>query len=172
MEKPLTYEQVRGIVEDGDIVFFYGGKGLVQKIIRWVTGSKITHVGIAFWITSRSGRRLLMVERQGGTKRRIINLSFYDGRIMRVFKAPKRWAEVEEVALCRVGIEKYNFLQAIYVGIHDYFLRKFNIRLPKIDLRSEICSEFVGRVYGIPNPAISPGALFKIVSDTMKEKTV
>jgi hypothetical protein len=39
-------------------------------------------------------------------------------------------------------------------------MRKFNLRLPRISLDGEICSEFMARLIGLPDTNVSPQGLF------------
>ncbi len=92
----VTYEQYRDIAQDGDIIFIRGVKNsFVQSVIMFFTDSPYSHVGIAFWAIINDSPRLMIVEAQGGSNRRIINLSFYnDGTLIDVIKAPMSWLKV------------------------------------------------------------------------------
>ena len=158
----LSYEQARSKIQDGDIVFIKNKKTLVSRVIQFFTFSHYSHVGIAFWATIGKEQRLFMVEAQGGAKRRIVNMSFYEGEEMDIVMPPKRWADVQQVALERLGKVEYGWLEAYYVGLREFLLRTTKyIKLPQLDLPGEICSEYVARVYGLQNKHVSPQLLFE-----------
>lgn len=156
----VSYEQARLDIQDGDIIFIKNNKGLfLPQLIRFFTRSPYTHVGIAFWITTGSADRLMVVEAQGGAKRRIVNLSYYEDDHIDVVEAPKDWDRVSEKAIERLNQVPYGWLQALYVGVREFLLQYFNVKLPMRDLPGEICSEFVARIYDLPERHISPQLL-------------
>jgi hypothetical protein len=159
----LSYEASRNQFKSGDIVFVRGTKSILHRLIMFLTSSRYVHVGIVFWIQTddTSPKRLMIVEAQGRTNRRIVNLSFYDNRDLDVFSTITSWDQMQDTALEKIGIEKYGWITAIYVGIREFALKYFNIRLPKSNFPGEICSEFVARVVGILPAEISPGTLSK-----------
>lgn len=160
----VSYQDYRQVAQDGDIVFVCGSwKSIIQAIIMFFTGSRYVHVFLAFWMTTNNSRRLMVVEAQGGSKRRIISCSFYDDDKLVVIPAPKPWNQVEDVALQRVGIEDYSWITAIYVGLRNFVWNKLHIRLPRARHPSEICSEFVARVYQLPQRDVSPGELLQML---------
>ena len=77
-EKFSTYEKAREHINDGDIVFIRDKVGPIVALIRFFTRSRYSHVGIAFWINTGGKKRLMFAEAQGGAKRRIVNISYYD----------------------------------------------------------------------------------------------
>lgn len=168
---PLRYEEARPYIEDGDIVFIHGSwKHPISALIMWFTKSHFSHVCIAFKMTTGGTDRLMCVEAQGSTRRRILNLSFYDDRLVTVIKAPKLWNDIQDKALNRVGIAKYNFIAAAYVGVREYMLKTVNVHLPSLNMRYEICSEFVADVLGLPETEISPQVLYEELLKISEEK--
>lgn len=162
--KKYTYDQARELIEDGDIVFVWGSwKDFTSGLIMYFTNSKFTHVFICFDHPTDNGPRKLLVEAQKGSARRILNFSFYENKYFSIIKAPKQWKEVNGVALDRVGKVKYGLLEAIYAGLSDYVWHVFRIRLPKFSLSSEYCSEFVARVYDLPEKEVSPQKLWNLL---------
>ena len=161
--KSYTYEELRDIVSDGDIVFVHGSwKSLVSALIMWTTKSQFSHVFICFKHQTEKEKqtRWLLVEAQKGTKRRILNMSYYQHRRFSVIKAPQMWRRVEDIALEQVGKAKYSALEAIYAGVIDLMWNVFRIKMPKFNLPTEICSEFVARVYELPEKNVSPQKLW------------
>ncbi len=168
---PLTYQEARPYIEDGDIVFIHGSwKSPINAIIMWFTKSSFSHVCIAFKMKTGNVERLMCVEAQGSTRRRILTLSFYDERKVTVIKALKPWTEIQDKALERVGVAKYNLLAATYIGIREYVLKTFGYTLPSLQLRHEICSEFVAEVLGLSETEISPQVLYEELMKISGEK--
>jgi hypothetical protein len=157
----LNYDQLRQTVKNGDLIFQHGSRRRpFQLLIMAVTGSRYCHVGMAFWVTLSRKRRLMVVEAQNDGKRRIVTASFYRDDTFDVIRAPVPWRGIEDHALERVGEEEYSYLTALYVGLRELFMRKFNLRLPRISLDGEICSEFMARLIGLPDTNVSPQGLF------------
>ena len=168
---PLTYEEARPYIEDGDIVFIHGSwKRPVQALIMMFTASNFSHVCIAFKMRTGTEERLMCVESQGTTRRRIVNLSFYDKRMVTVIKAPKAWEEIQGPALERIGKAKYSMFAAAYIGTRELIYRAFNLRLPSLNLSHEICSEFVASVLGLEETEISPQVLYEELMKISEEK--
>lgn len=167
----LTYEQARNIIRDGDIIFIHGSwRQPLEALIMFFTRSKFSHCCIAFWVQTAGGTRLLCVEAQGGTSRRLLNFSFYADKMVTVIAAPCNWSTVECQALARVGQAPYGWFDAIYVGIREFALKYFNISLPMTQIRHEICSEFCASVYDIHPTEISPQLLYEELIKTSHER--
>lgn len=162
MLENLSYEEYRKIAKDGDIVFLHGTqKSLVSSAIMILTGHKYSHCFISFWVDICGQPRLLCVENQGGSKRRLLSASYYGDRTFDIIRAPVPWSELSELALSRVGEAKYGYIDAIFVGLKEYFWRKFAIRLSSANSRGEICSEFIARLLQFEQPMMSPGTLYE-----------
>ena len=156
----LSYEAARSHIKSGDIVFIKDSPTFLASIIRLFTRSKYSHVGIAFWMTSGGVERLMMVEAQGGTRRRIVNLSKYRNVDLDVVHAPEIWGAAVGIALERLSEVPYGYLEALYVGIVEALQQYFDITIPRKNFSGEICSEFVARIYNLPSKHVSPQALF------------
>jgi len=156
------YNDIRDDIEDGDIVFVRGSwKKPTHAIVMFFTRSKFCHVGIAFWMKSKTGRRLFMLEAHGNASRRIVNLGYYDKFGMLVVKAPKPWETIEDNALAKLGKVKYGYLEGFYIGLRDAFMNWFGIKLPSWNLPAEVCSSLVARLYGMKDPIVSPQKLYE-----------
>lgn len=165
------YEDIREQIEDGDIIFIKGSwKVFTQALIRLGTNSKLYHVGVAFWMNTKTTRRLFMLEAHGKSMRRIVNLSFYDKYEMIVMKAPKSWESVEEEALSKLGKVKYGYIEGFYIGLRDMFMNWFGIKLPSFNLPDEVCSSLVARLYGMEDPIVSPQVLYKDLLEITEER--
>jgi len=155
----LPYDQARSLIIDGDIVFIKDSPSWVGSVIRFFTKSRYSHVGIAFWITTGGITRLMMVEAQGGSRRRIVNLSKYAGVELDIMKAPKPWPDVAPRALEHLSDVPYGYMEAAYIGIVEAMQQYFDVTLPRKNFNGEICSEFVARVLELPSQHVSPQAL-------------
>lgn len=161
MVQLVTHEQVYSQINNGDIMFVANFNHLLARIIRFVTRSKYSHVAILFWATvPGGGKRLMVVESQGGTTRRVQDFDFYCKRSLHIIAAPKDWMSYESVALEYIGEVNYSYLDALYVGIRDFCFKYLGFKLPQRDFPGEICSEFVARCLGIQFTDQSPQDLF------------
>lgn len=155
-----TYEEARGLIGNGDVVFFTGYPTLFAFFIRLFTRSEWYHVGIAFWMEIEGVRRLMLLEanRHG---RSIVPMSRYSGKKMLVCKTPTTWQQmVSGGAIEKVAGVEYGWLDIISLFIYEVILKK---RPP--DFPGEVCSEMVAKLLrrgGIPLVTMqSPGNLFK-----------
>jgi len=166
--KIYSYEEIRGQIDDGDIIFTRGSwKDPIQALIMSVTDSLLSHACIAFWsyptLTSNpTENRLMVIEIFLGTKGKILPFETFNDRLFCGIKAPKEWSEVKHTALAQVGKRKYSLWQFTHVGLRDYFWNTFKIRLPRFkhSPQGEICSEFIARVYELSDHDVSPQGLW------------
>jgi hypothetical protein len=157
----LTYEEGRKFIQDGDLLFVANKKGIfLPQLIRFFTKSIFSHVAIAFWIDTAAGKRLLAVQAQGGNKRFVMNADALDKCDIYVMTSPTEWAKVAPQALIRLNEVPYGWFEAIYVGLREFLMTRFNITLPEKSFTGEICSEFVARVIGLTNVFVSPQLLY------------
>lgn len=164
----VTYEQGRERMQDGDIIFVRESTTFTSKMIRFFTRSEYSHVGVVFWATIGGQRRVFVVEAQGGTRRRIVNLGFYSSHSIDVVTSPRPWDEYASEALESIGVQDYGWIEAAYVGLRDFVLHQFNYVLPSKDLPGEICSEFVARLLQLPDPHLSPEGLRRALGGECK----
>lgn len=167
----LSYEEARHLIQNGDVVFFHGSwRNPFQALVMAFTRSNFSHVCIAFRMNVGGVERVMCVEAQGRTRRRILSLSFYSNKKMVVVASPKKWEDIQHKTFERVGIAKYSMLSAVYVGIREYLLKTLNIKLPISDLPHEICSEFVANVLGMEDVEISPQLLYEELMKSTHER--
>lgn len=160
------YAKLRPKIKNGDIVFIKNDSSWISKLIHYCTFSSYSHVGIAVWVTIENERRLMIVETQGGTKKRIVNMSIYDGCEMDVFRSPdKTWMNIRSEVMDRLGIVEYGWIQAIYIGIREFFMKKWSIKLPMKNFSGMICSEFVAKVFNLREVYVSPQRLYEQLID-------
>jgi hypothetical protein len=156
----LTYDELRSIAQDGDVVFLHRTNHWFSRLISAVTGSPFTHVNLAFWANIGPERRLMCVEASHKSKRRIVSMSYYHNRTFTLVRAIKPWESIMTDALSRVGREEYSDWTLLYVGLREGLENAVGWKLPAVDFKYEICSEFVARTEGLDDCVISPRRLF------------
>lgn len=160
--KTGRYEDIRPYINSGDIVFV-GGKGFIGRLIMFCTFSKYSHVGIAVNVSTGAGDRLMFAESEIGTKLNLVNLSRYLGYPMSIVPAITPWSlKISQKVFGRINVTGYSIPQAIHSALRDIFLRFFGWNFPKAkDYDGEICSEFIAKVYNLPDSDLSPEALLR-----------
>jgi hypothetical protein len=84
-----TYEEVRSVAKDGDIVFLtVNRRDYLSRLTSWFTTSPFTHAAFVFWYNER----LLMVESTTHGGIRIVLASTYSDRTWDILPAVKPWA--------------------------------------------------------------------------------
>lgn len=158
----MTYDEVRKIANDGDIIFLTVDKrNILSKITSFVTKSVYTHVAFVFWYKDR----LLLIESTTHGGIRIVHASTYKDRELEIIPAVKSWNDIQEKALERSGTTNYGWLSAIYIGIREFAFTNFNINLPaNKNNRNKACSEFVSEILELSDVDISPGKLYNFLS--------
>lgn len=158
----LTYSQARKMFNTGDVVFFEQsttGVHPVSSMVAFFTRSRVVHVGIACWATIGDKRRLMLVEAQGGARRRVVNLSFYQDRTMHVIPSQRPLGDYLDTAVNRLGQVRYGYLDACYIGLREVL--KNIVVLPRKNFSGEICTEFVSTMMGFDVPPLSPHSLME-----------
>lgn len=154
----LDYTELRSKAQDGDVVFFYVDRNLVlSRLVSWFTRSPYTHVGFLFWFKDR----LMLLD--SGTKGgpRIVLASKYAHDGFELVPAPRKWSEIEDRALARSGSAHYGWMSAAWIGVREFAFTRFGIRLPATkNNRNKACSEFVAEILELPDPDITPSALY------------
>lgn len=171
--KAIPYAEGRDLIEDGDIIFVARKKGIIlPALIKFSTKSIFTHCAIAFWLETNGVRRLMAVQQQGGYKRFIMNLSALDKCQLYVVSPTKTWKDVTTTALAKINKVSYGYLEALYVGVREFLMTRFNIRIKERHFTGEICSEFVAEVLQCTDVYISPQILFEELMKTQSVKMI
>jgi hypothetical protein len=163
----LDYLESRSHIKNGDVLM-YRGRSLPSRVIRWVTGSRYSHAGLAAWWNDR----LMVMEAVG---RGVVVTSI--SRNIRSYPGGVEWfASIEEipddqrlrmVAFAQRELGKdYALRQALFLGIRVLFQRSSEQR---DKLRREerlFCSHYVAEAYnsigrdlkkGVSDRFMSPG---------------
>lgn len=158
----MTYDEVRALACDGDIIFLTVNKtDYLSRLTSWFTKSPYTHAAFVFWYKDR----LMVVESTTHGGSRISFASVYSDRNIDMIAAPKSWEAIEEKALARSGTAEYGWISAAYIGIREFCFTHFGWKLPQNKKnRSKACSEFVAEVLELDDVDISPGKLYKTLN--------
>ena len=158
----MNYNEVRSIAKDGDILFLHvNKKDWMSSLISFFTKSPYTHAAFLFWYKDR----LMLVESTTHGGIRIVQASTYKDREIDLISAPKNWIDIEMSALSRSGTASYGWLSAIYIGLREFMFTHFNVSLPADKHnRNKACSEFVAEILNLDDVDISPGMLYKKLS--------
>jgi hypothetical protein len=155
------YDELKHDIQNGDIAFIRGHHPLLHRLIAFFTGNDLFHVGFVFWIEVEDQKFLMMLDVNGGTKRRLLSLSHYKDYDMDVIAAPKEWSEIAQEALNGIGKKDYSLVQAAYVGISERMYKMIGFNLPNVEFASEICSHVVAELLGYKDVNISPAKLYE-----------
>lgn len=160
--KIFTYDEIRCMAMDGDVMFLTVNKNdYLSRLTSWFTKSPFTHAAFLFWYRNR----LMIVESTTHGGIRIVQASTYKDRMFGLIEAPCPWEYIAGRALERSGTAEYGWLSATYIGLREFFLQKFSIRLPvQQNNRNKACSEFVAEVLGLEDVDISPKKLYDMLS--------
>jgi len=157
----MSYHELEHLIQDGDIIFVRSKGTFLHNIITYFTTAPQIHCGIAFWIEMHGKRHLLMLETNGGARRRLISVRNYKECDIDVLEAPVKWEEIAHIALDHLGDDReYGWIEAIYVGITETVERVFGVRLPKYSFDSEICSKLVADIIKLESTEMSPAKLY------------
>lgn len=169
MTTPMTYDEVRDKVKNGDIVYLWtpplgqwkNWRAIIFPLVKFFTGSPIYHCGVAIWMDQPNGtKRLMLVESnlQGGKK--VLPLSYYAPRKMEIHALPEAYSfeHMETPLMANIGTQPYSILAFLGVGVREYF------GLPARDYAGQICSELCAQAWidaGAPliETLVSPGKL-------------
>lgn len=168
----ISYSEARKIIKDGDVVFIRAEyNSFFSKVIAFWTRGTYTHVGIAFWMSlTDTDDRLMIVESQRFTKRRMINLSYYSECELTILQGTRPWREYVDDAFHKLGTIGYSWIDAIHVGLQEYSMKWTNKMLTPIG--GEFCSEFVARMLNRDEIFISPQRLYDQLNETTITKCI
>lgn len=117
MYNPHSYVEYRTTIESGDVFFTYSPKPF-SRLIRWWTGSKISHVGVFLWIENRlfivemlEGRDCIMIP----ASNRFKNVDFYHWK---PFVCRTVLEDFTSEVLEDVGTVKYS----IWLAVKSFFI--------------------------------------------------
>ena len=150
-------------IPSGSIVFFTPSDFIGDEIAE-ITKSSFCHVAIAF--KDETGKSLI-IECQGGTDKRVVDMDFYKGRIVSVITGYD-WHALRDKAMQGLGSQNYDYIECALAGLKDLF-REYGVNWSlKSHSSGHICSTFVAQVLGVSDEIVSPGDLFKILTSEAK----
>jgi hypothetical protein len=164
----FTFNESLSLIETGDILFLKKSRNpsafarMISRVVKAASRGDFYHVG--FLVKVKVGElpeQLYVVEANTG-ERRFIPFSVYDGYKMSIIEKPIN-PNIYLSALMRgVGKEKYSNLDAVTIGIKEYF----GVESYHRDFDGEVCSELTSKLLnlGLEEPIaptlISPTKLF------------
>jgi hypothetical protein len=125
------YAEIRGRIRSGDLLA-WEGRSIGARLVRWWTGARISHTGVALWI----GPRLFSVEARPGlgvTMRLLSSALPVEWSALEIER--ERWSQAEDYALRQLG-RNYSWLDALRAGLG----------LPPKRWNGYQCAEFVRAV--------------------------
>ncbi len=167
--KPISYEQARTVIQDGDIISVLRldkRASLLQKVITYWTKSPIYHTAIALWMNTEHGEKRLFVVEAYDATRRITPLSVYQKHRLHVLAKPEhvRFDLFVGSLVERVGTAEYSYVRAFISGVRQY------LKLPNIVLTTgEFCSELAAKVWkmggmNITETGLNPAELERVLT--------
>jgi hypothetical protein len=146
----VRYEELRRLVQDGDLVAVRSAKSLLGKATQWATRSPYTHTAIALWldhepgsVLEMNGSRLLIAE-MNGAGNVLIPLSQYADAEFDVFRAPVPGWKVRLAALELLGRKiGYGWAECFYVALN----RVFGVPFPEQPSGDEQCAMLSAEIY-------------------------
>jgi hypothetical protein len=178
------YEEIRPEMKQGDIVAFYRGNSLGDRIYSFLLYASgmgaYTHIAIVHREEFRHAERVWVIESEPGIGGHVQALSRYDGRGFDVFDCPVDADTAVDVSMTMLDrIRRYNWNQ-IFELVHYGFIRrfeywikgKFTKNLPPLTAAKDslICSSFVTQAltksdWKIEKPGMWPDAVVKQLKD-------
>lgn len=134
--KQKTYKTARRSIGNGDIIACHY-RGGFWSLVRRITGSKISHVGIAVWL----GQGLYVAEmQQGGNILRPLSQTTSD---FTVYKNPVSANKTKSVTLTVLRQRiRYAFLNLLLIG----FNHLLHLRISNSSRAKATCGTFVRRI--------------------------
>ena len=145
-------------INPGAVVFFTGS-GFIDSTISEFTGSEFIHVAMAF---NDCAGNLLFIECQGGTPKRIVDASYYEGRLVCVYQTHRPWRMFRDQAVQGLGVVGYDYIEAGLAGLEDLVRQEIGWKI-ETHASGHICSTFIAQLLGVSNETVSPGDLLKIL---------
>ncbi len=154
----ISSNNEKSLILSGDILFFTAND-LVGKAITEITSGDYCHVAVAF---ADSTGRLMVLECQGGTPKRVVDLSFYEGRTVAIVGTVKAWGTLRDKAVQGLGAAGYDYIEAGLAGFGALVARETNWRL-ETHASGHICSTFIAQLFGVTDEVIAPAELFELL---------
>lgn len=141
------YSDIRDKIQPGDLIAF-GGMGWASKIIKWKTGSNVSHVGVASHMNDKHGRMMIMEStsldgKKGVQMNRLSKrVEQYNGHVW--------WFPLSEEARKKLSLVAFwKFLWAQDGKKYDYLQAPMSATLfwAREDFGKLFCSELVAGAY-------------------------
>ncbi len=146
--RKARYEEIRLQIKDGDVLL-YRGKGIITRMIRWVTHSEYSHAGIAVWWNERL---MVMEAVMKGVRISPLSRNIYQHKgNVEWFSCKKEISEEDRQRMVIFAQEElgksYARWRALLLGLKVLLKRDLS---KKDELRTEdklFCSQYVAQTY-------------------------
>ena len=140
-----SYTSVRPFIKQGDVIAFSGG-GFVSRLIKFVTRSHVSHVGVVKFSDAESGRidlvesTTLSNDRLSGVRTRRLS------EVVAAYKGSVVWLKLKADARRKFDAERFfNYVLSQEGRPYDYFqaiMSGLRIPTPELDAH-QFCSELI-----------------------------
>ncbi len=153
----MNYNDIRNTLKSGDLVFYSSHNGIGDKLIKWWSKSKYSHVGVVWVVAGRVF--LLEASAFGGV--RLVPLSKRMPDL--IVRMNLEWNAAAEQQAMEHMMDKYSFYDALLAGLHK-----------KYKSSNWICTEYAASIvekcgYSFPKSAQLPEDFVQILRGEKKE---
>ena len=141
------YSDIRDKIQPGDLIAF-GGMGWASKVIKWKTGSKVSHVGVASHIKGEHGR-MMIVESTSLNGKKGVQMNRLSKRVEE-YNGHVWWFPLSEEVREKLRLVAFwKFLWAQDGKKYDYWQAPMSATLfwAREDFGKLFCSELVAGAY-------------------------
>jgi hypothetical protein len=110
-----TYAEIRDTLKSGDLAFYSSHNGIGDKLIKWWTKSKYSHVGVIWVVAGRIF--LLEASAFGGVRMVPLSLRLPD----LVVSMNLDWNDAAETQAMSNMMKPYSFIDAIRAGLGEKY---------------------------------------------------
>lgn len=151
------YRDIRKTLKSGDLVFYSSHNGFGDKVIKWWSKSRYSHVGV-LWVIAN---RIFLMEASAFGGVRLVPLSLRMPDL--IVKMDLKWNKDAEMQAMEHIMEKYSFVDAVKAGLKENYSQT-----------GWICTEYAASIvkecgYIFPKEAQVPEDFIKILKEDNKE---
>jgi hypothetical protein len=135
----MRYDEVRHLIEDGDLIAVHGKSGLLTPFTRFFTDSNVTHTGIAIWLDGG----LWLAELNGGGNHMVPMSQIMDGFDAFYSPVDDRQAVRHAVLESQRNKIHYGAFALLVIGLLNWLRIKMFLHARRI----LVCSGYCVKVY-------------------------
>ena len=142
-----NYNDIRDQLQPGDLIA-YGGMGWVSKLIKWSTGSPVSHVGVVARVDS-GHERVMVMESTSLNGRKGVQMNRLSKRVQE-YNGHVWWLPLSDRSREKLDIDKFwEYLWAQDGKKYDYLQASMSATLfwAREDFGKLFCSELVAGAY-------------------------